>query len=141
MWLVNFDYMDAGYIPELKTIKEHDGYKISTAEGLLIFNSKQPDAREMAKLFDFVMNLDDKHLKEGEPFKQYIANTHNPNILKWNDDLVNSYVAYHHLEDSRRMFIDIAAIERLRRKVMRNYNLKHPIKAIKGFLKQGLVSL
>ncbi|WP_035051654.1 hypothetical protein [Carnobacterium pleistocenium] len=121
LWLVNFHYIDQGYIPELKDVsRNHTDYKIITKEGTLILDKGYKEGSELVPIFSYVMNLDDKRLKENQAFKSFLAES-NPKIANWDEKLMDTYIGYHHLEAALKMFNEISVLEQTRRKVKKEY--------------------
>lgn len=137
LWLVNFEYMDAGYIKEMRGVTLHDGYKALTSEGIILLNAQYDETNQLAKLYHFAMGLTNKQLQPNQAFKHYISIINKNDILKWNDDAVETYVAVHHLENIRQWMNNISISELDRRHFKKKYRRKKPIRMIKKLLERS----
>ncbi|MFL2133716.1 hypothetical protein [Desemzia sp. FAM 24101] len=137
LWLVNFQHLDQGYISELKDVsKNHTDYKIITKEGTLILDKAYKEGSELVPIFIYVMNLDDKRLRENQAFKSFLAES-NPKIENWDEKLMNTYIGYHHLEAAQKMFNEISVLEQTRRKVKKEYKKRSKSFIRKLFNRKG----
>ncbi|MCI3029761.1 hypothetical protein LMF32_11970 [Desemzia sp. C1] len=131
LWLVNFKHLDQGYISELKHMSQnHTDYRILTKEGILILDKAYEEGKDVATLFNFVMKLDDEQLQEGQSFKSYLVEK-NPKMKDWDEKLMNTYVGYHCLENLLHVFNNISEMEKVRRKVEKEYKRKNRFKFLK----------
>ena len=121
LWLLNFHHIDQGYIPELKDIsKNHTDYKIITKEGIIVLDKAYKEGSELVPIFNYVMKLNNEQLKENQAFKVFLAES-NSKIANWDEKLMNTYIGYHHLEGTLKMFNEISELERIRRRVEKKF--------------------
>lgn len=126
LWLVNFHYIEGGYIPELGVNRPLDEFKEITADGVLLLNSSNPITDQLYRYYDFVMGLTDKQLEPIQAFKTYVGEKYNSNALKWRDEDFITYVKVKGLESVLTMFNGISETERIRRNFVRK---KYPIRS------------
>lgn len=126
--MVNFDYLDQGYIEELSQFaNNHSIGLFISSDGVMVLDEGAPTIVKLAPFFNFVMKLNDEEIQENEAFKIYKSKA-NPNILRWNDSLLQTYIGYHHLEDELYAFNFVSKHERERRQLEKLYKKKNRVK-------------
>lgn len=135
LWLVNFEYIKAGYIKELKNVKIMSDHATITIEGVMIFNRTDENVEytdNIANWTDYLMGLKDWQLKENEAFKVHIAEKHGLKTHEWNDETLEMYVKAGHYEYILDFLNKASVTELQRRKIEKKYkrNKLNPFKRI-----------